>query len=110
MAAERVLIEEPNLDVRDLIVHLVSALGCEPLVLEARDEVDLDDVDLIVAEPASSGAERLFDAHKRRRSRVPVVCASIYPRDYRALPPHVAYLMKPFVGADLQAAIRAALA
>jgi hypothetical protein len=110
MASVRVLIEEPNLDVRDLIVDLVAALGFEPVVREAPGEVDLDDVDLIVAEPASAGAERVFDAHKRHRSRVPVVCASVYPRDYTALPPHVAYLTKPFVGADLQAAIRAALA
>jgi len=110
MVCGRVLIEEPNNDVRDLIVDLVTALGCTPLVRETRSEVDLDDVDLIVAEPASVGAERVFAAHGRRRSRIPVVCTSIYPRNHTPLPPHVAYLVKPFAVGDLQAAIRAALA
>jgi hypothetical protein len=110
MVCGRVLIEEPNHDVRDLIVDLVTALGCTPLVRGTRSEVDLDDVDLIVAEPASVGAERVFAAHGRRRSRIPVVCASIYPRNHTPLPPHVAYLVKPFAVGDLQAAIRAALA
>ena len=110
MASARVLIEEPNLDVRDLIVELVAALGCTPLVRAPRGEVDLDDVDVIVAEPASVGAERVFAAHGRRRSRIPVVCTSIYPRNHTPLPPHVAYLVKPFAVGDLQAAIRAALA
>lgn len=105
----RVLIEEPNVDVRGLIVALVTDLGCEPLVRPPLDDCSLDDVDLIIAEPASVGAQRIFAAHGRSQSRIPILCLSIYPRERASLPrPVVAYLVKPFSPSKLQTAIRSA--
>jgi|GEM_PF-6243374 len=106
----RALIEEPNVDVRDLIAALLARLGCEPLVRPPLDDGGLPEVDLIIAEPASVAAQRVFVAHGHCQSRIPIVCVSIYPRVRALLPrPVAAYFVKPFSVADLQVAIRAAL-
>lgn len=106
----RVLIEEPNVDVCDLIAALLTRLGCEPLVRPPLNGSGLPEVDLIIAEPASAAAQRVFAAHGHSQSRIPIVCVSIYPRVRALLPrPVVAYFVKPFSIGDLQAAIRTAL-
>ena len=104
------LVEEPNADVRELIVSFVRSLGCEPLVRSAPDDRGLPDVELIIAEPASVGAQRIFTAHDRCQSRIPIVCVSIYPRERALLPrPVAAYLVKPFSTSELQGAMSTAL-
>lgn len=106
----RALIEEPNVDVCDLIAALLARLGCESLVRPSLDDGGLPEVDLIIAEPASVAAQRVFAAHGHCQSRTPIVCVSIYPRARALLPrPVVAYFVKPFSIGDLQAAIRDAL-
>ena len=106
----RVLVEEPNADVCELIVSFVRSLGCEPLVRSTPEDGGLPDVELIIAEPASVGAQRIFNAHDRCQSQIPIVCVSIYPRETALLPrPIAAYLVKPFSTSALQVAMSAAL-
>jgi CheY-like chemotaxis protein len=98
----RVLIAEPNEDVRALLELTVSRLGYEAVTGTSTD------VDAVLLEPASglgrSVISRLGD------SAPPIVCLSIYPREEGLEPSSsVAYLMKPASAAAIAAALRVAL-
>lgn len=87
---KRVLVAEPDPDVRTLLEHAVRRAGHDPAA--AVDE--RDGVDAIVMEPGCVAARSLLD---RFRGVVPpVVCVSIYPREAGYAPAEtVAYLLKP---------------
>jgi CheY-like chemotaxis protein len=106
----RVLVEEPNGDLRELIVTLLGRLGCAAVVRPLLGDAALDGLDLIVAEPASAGGQRILAEHARRQSRIPIVCVSIYPRERTRLPRAAsAYLVKPFSGCAFERCVRAML-
>jgi hypothetical protein len=102
----RVLICEPNDDIRGLVSAIVDRLGHEPVA--CGEDVSRRDVDLAVIEPASECAHATAG---RLGRRVPIICTSVVSirRDRLGFSP-VAYVMKPFSFRDLAGAIAAGLA
>ena len=104
----RVLITEPHPDSRALFELVVRRAGHEPVGL--GELADREPPELMILEPASG--EALATAHQlRHRLRdLPIICTSIKPAGTAtaALRP-VAYLVKPFRLAELEAALTAAL-
>ena len=101
----RVLIAEPNDDVRSLLELTVSRLGYEALTGEAPEE----EVDAVILEPGCevgrSVVGRLGDGS------TPVICLSIYPREQGLEPAEsVAYLVKPASAQQIADALRAVFA
>jgi hypothetical protein len=88
----RVLIAEPNDDVRALLELTVQRLGYESV--RAQERTGRDDIDAILLEPACSVGRSLLG--RFGDDAPPVICLSIYPREAGLEPPaSVAYLVKP---------------
>ena len=104
---QRILIAEPNDDVRSLLEIIVHKLGFHPV--SPADCRSREDADAAVIEPGSVYARSVL---RRLGEHVPpVVCFSIYSRDAGYEPPQsVAYLLKPASNAAVGAALRVALA
>ncbi len=106
----RVLILEPNSEVRELIARVAARLGHEPVLVTSLATDDLPSVDAIVLEPAWAPglefARTLREGHPGAR----VVLESIEPDsearwEFRP----VRFLVKPFGLADLEQALASAL-
>lgn len=91
--------------------HRVTAIGQASIALswfkDHRDEVDLAFLDLTMPEmPGEELARALFQIRPELR----ILLSSGYPFDVRTLPEvmhaHTAFLAKPYVPRDLEAAIR----
>jgi hypothetical protein len=100
----RILIAEPDADVRLLLELSVARLGHEPVAPH-----DGGQVDAVVLEPACpvahSQLQRFGD------DIPPVICLSIYPRGLVLEPPEtVEYLVKPASSAQLGRALAGAAA
>lgn len=107
----RILIAEPNLEVRQLLEQVVRRLGHEPIQPPSSLLLDaLPEADVLLVEPAWGEGLALTLALSRERPGLPVVCASSYApsSDVLELQP-VARLLKPFSLAELEAAIEPAL-
>ncbi|HET8527588.1 MAG TPA: hypothetical protein VFL60_01660 [Gaiellaceae bacterium] len=86
---KRVLVAEPDPDVRTLLEHAVRRAGHDAVAHAGRD-----DVDAIVMEPGCAVARSLLDGFDG--DVPPVVCVSIYPPESGLAPPEtVAYVLKP---------------
>jgi CheY-like chemotaxis protein len=98
----RVLIAEPNDDVRTLLELTVRRLGYEPV--DAEDSDERPRADAVLLEPGCAVGQAVlarFGEHVP-----PVVCLSIYPREAQLAPPEtVAYLVKPATTDALAAAL-----
>jgi DNA-binding response OmpR family regulator len=100
----RILIAEPDADVRELLELTVRRLGYE--AVSAGDSCDIDAVLLEPACAVGRSVLRGFGA-----DAPPVVCLSVYPREEGLEPSaSVAYLMKPVSSSEIGAALRAAVA
>jgi hypothetical protein len=105
-AVARVLICEPDPEVRELLSRVVVRLGHEPLF----DNAELAPVDAIVLEPSHAPSVERAQAFRAVNGHTPIVCASIDLPDagsHRLAP--TAYLVKPFALPDLEAALSRAL-
>jgi hypothetical protein len=102
----RVLICEPNPEVKELLCRIVVRLGHDPVL----EDAELAPVDAILLEPAHPPSVERAQAFRAANGETPVVCASIEFPDAgsRRLEP-VAFLVKPFALPDLEAALRRAL-
>jgi CheY-like chemotaxis protein len=99
----RVLIAEPNDDVRSLLELTVRRLGYEPVSAQGR--TDCRPVDAILLEPACAVGRSVL--RRFGDSAPPVVCLSIYPREQGLEPPaSVAYLVKPASSTAIGDALR----
>jgi len=99
----RVLISEPNAEVRRLLELTVERLGYE--LVKAPAAGPPPSVDAVVLEPASPASRSLL--HRFGADVPPVVCLSVYPREAGLAPPEsVAYLVKPSSSAALGSALR----
>ncbi|MDX6402082.1 MAG: two-component system, cell cycle response regulator CpdR [Gaiellaceae bacterium] len=105
----QILISEPHPDLRVLLEAVVRRTGHEPIGSGELENGDAPAV--IILEPASAEGLAAVARLRRRLEDLPIICTSIYPPDKRtrALQP-VAYLVKPFRLAELEAAIALALA
>lgn len=100
--APRVLIVQPNEDVRELLAEHCRRMGLEPVLgLRAGAaggdrSVFPSDVDAIVADPASPAGRRLLAERDLEQRTTPMVFASVYPPAGRlTCSPAVAYLVLP---------------
>lgn len=99
----RVLIAEPNAEVRRFLELTVERLGYVPVGAPSAGPVP--PVDAVLLEPASPGSRSLL--HRFVDDVPPVVCLSVYPREAGLEPPgSVAYLVKPSSAAALGNALR----
>jgi CheY-like chemotaxis protein len=105
-----ILIAEPHGEVRELFTHVVSRLGHEAVWPEELAENGERAPDVLLLEPADAEALRLAIRLRGERPGLPLIFASIYPptAQTRALEP-VAFLTKPFLLAELEAAVRRAV-
>ncbi len=104
----RILIIEPNDEVRGLISWVVRRLELEPLEYDRFAEVP--DVAAILVEPAAAGAVEAART-VREATGAGVICVSIQlpDADSATLEP-AAYLLKPFPLLELERALLTALA
>lgn len=98
----RVLVLEPDRDVRNLFVRMLRQLRHEP-VLEPDGEADI-----VLLEPGSTPARRTLAAQRALRPDIYVLCASIYPREEAASLRPDAFVSKPINAAKLAAALSGA--
>jgi CheY-like chemotaxis protein len=105
----RVLIADDNPAVRRLLELRLLRLGHEPLTW-AGEEVDPEDIDLLIVEPAGSAPLALARELRSRAAGLPIVISSIRPRTLETarLRP-TAHLLKPFALSRLQRALDSAL-
>lgn len=99
----RILVCEPDRDVRALLELSLEKLGHEPV----RSEYEL--VDVILLEPGCAVAQ----ARLRRfgHDTPPVVCVSIHPPEAELAPPGtIDYVMKPVSRERLDVALKRVLA
>ena len=103
----RVLVLEPDADVRDLLVASLLRQGYEPILKLEGEGLPPD---VILLEPSSRRARSDAEHARRLHPGLRIVCLSIYPRE-AALEPAgtAAYLVKPTVNGVLGRAIASAL-
>jgi CheY-like chemotaxis protein len=106
----RVLILEPDPEVRELISRVVSRLGHEPLAPARLPARVPSGVDAVFLEPAWAPALELAGRLRERNPKLPVVFESIDPASpgLPSLTP-VRHLLKPFGLRVLEQAIEAVL-
>jgi len=105
----RVLISEPHPDCRALLKLVVQRVNHNPI--DSNKLFDVDDLGLMILEPASAEGLAAANRLRCRLEDLPIICTSIRPPSAatETLRP-AAYLLKPFRLAELEAAMRAALA
>jgi CheY-like chemotaxis protein len=106
----RILIAEPYPEIRELLTHVVTSLGFEPVLVDALGHEQPTETDVMLLEPALAGGVELAQNLRKTRPDLPIVCVSIYPAtaEVVALAP-VAYLLKPFSLSVLQTALEHAV-
>jgi CheY-like chemotaxis protein len=99
----RVLVHEPDPELRELFGCMLESLGFEA--------VSGGDAVAALVEPGDLAGRLVLHTLRLSRPELPVVCVSVYPLDdeVAALSPAV-YLMKPISTAGLREALAAALA
>ncbi len=103
----RVLIGDPDPEIRELLQHIVAGMGHAPV---GPDDDDADAPDLMLVEPGDPPMLELAMRLRERSPNIPVVCVSIFPPGPGALALRpAAYLLKPFALAGLQRAIEDAV-
>jgi CheY-like chemotaxis protein len=104
----RILISEPNDDVRALLELIVRRLGYHAVAADDEAAAPVD-VDAMLLEPACEVGQATLDSYGE--AAPPVVCLSVYPREEGLEPSgSVAYLLKPASTASIAEALAAALA
>ena len=104
----RILIAEPEPDLRQLAEQAVLELGYEPVLLEAYTAGTAVDVLLLAT---SADAVAIAQAHRRSDPGLPIVCLGTLgaSADIRGLEP-IAHLLKPYTLSDLARALARAVA
>ena len=99
---KRVLVSDPDADIRALLEETLRRLGYEPV--RSNGEGLPPAVDAVVLEPGCREGRSLV--HRFGDGLPPVICFSIYPREAGLEPPgSVAYLLKPASRGELRDAL-----
>ena len=106
----RILISEPNPDVRQLFEHMIRRLGHEPLALWSVTPETAATIDLVLVESADPACANLAVEARRLHPALPVVAASIFPPDSDSVIKPDAHLLKPFALGELRAVLDGLLA
>jgi CheY-like chemotaxis protein len=109
-AMGRILVLEPEPEVRELFERIVRRLGHEP-VREVGSDSIVAPVDVVLVEPESPRGYAVAREVHGRFPAVPVVCASTVPPSgsVRSMLSPREYLVKPFSVAALERALSDAL-
>jgi CheY-like chemotaxis protein len=105
---KRILIIESHLQVRQLLERIVRALGYEPVVGTAPAMPALEDIELVIVEPCDPPSARLAEKIQLADPLIPIICVSVLAEPQVDLVLD-SCLLKPFIVADLAAAITRAL-
>ena len=99
----RILVGDPYPEIRQLLAHIVSAAGFEPVLYDGESPEAVGHVDVLLLEPGLPAALEVARALRARNPTLPIVFVSIYPPTLETaeLAP-LAYLVKPFALATLQ--------
>jgi CheY-like chemotaxis protein len=103
----RVLIAEPDPDVRLLIGQVIRRMGHEALPFSPTG---LATADAVLVEPASRQGAAALAALRDAPRRIPTVLASIAEIEPGAAGAAAAHVAKPFTVAELEGALERALA
>lgn len=106
----RILIIEASKDLRNLVAHIVTRLGHEPVTHDGFAP-DIDEAfDVMLVEPGVGRSLETVRALRDDHADVPIVCVSHFPpgAETATLNP-VRHVMKPFRLAEIEAAVSAAL-
>jgi CheY-like chemotaxis protein len=106
----RILISEPNPDVRALYEHMVRRVGHEPLALWEVTPESAETIDLVLVESADPACAELALEARRLRPSLPIVAASIFPPGLNSLVDADAHLLKPFSAGELRLVMALVLA
>jgi hypothetical protein len=106
----RILITEPNPDVRRMFEHMVRRLGHEPLALWTVTHETAATIDVVTVEPADRASAELAAETRRLNPRVAVVAVTILPWSRHEDPTPDAWLLKPFTLDELGTTIDNVLA
>ena len=101
----RILICEPNPDVRHLFEHMIRRLGHEPLALWSVTPETAATIDLLLVESADAACADLAIQARRLHPALPVVAASIFPSEADSTIEPDAHLLKPFALGELRAVL-----
>jgi CheY-like chemotaxis protein len=103
----RILILEPEPEIRELVERVAERLGLESVSDEPANDAQID---VVVLEPDCDNAIERATRLRSRSPKLPMICTSIAPptAETRALSPH-AHLMKPFTLRDLSEALASAV-
>jgi CheY-like chemotaxis protein len=106
----RIVILEPDSQVRELIVDVARRLGHVPVAYDPALAAEIGAGDVVVVEPGDADALEAALALRRRLPALPMVCVSIYRKapSAAALRP-IAYVRKPFLIAELEQALNRAV-
>jgi hypothetical protein len=103
----RVLICEPDPEVRELLRRIVLRLGHEPVL----DDAAVSEVAAILVEPAHPASIERAQAFRAAGGNVPLICASTdLPNGGSKRLQPVRHLLKPFAVPELETALTDALA
>ena len=105
LAMARILISEPNPDVRQLFEHMVRRLGHEPLALWSVTPETAATIDLMLVESADPACVVLAVEARRLHPALPVVAVSIFPPAADSAFHSDAHLLKPFALGELRAVL-----
>ena len=105
----RVLIVEPNREVRTLIERTVQLLGHEAIVHDSARGGPPFHVDVLLIEPAAARERDFAHALRQLLPELPTVICSVRGKDAElaSLRP-VRHVVKPFSRSELEQALRAA--
>ena len=101
---------EPVEEIRELFVRLLDRLGHAAAAPSGRPEDNGFHADAVLVEPSDPESFEYASALRRLHADLPILCASIEPKDARVsdLAP-AAYLVKPIALAQLDRALTDAL-
>ena len=105
LAMARILISEPNPDVRQLFEHMVRRLGHEPLALWSVTPDTAATIDLMLVESADPACTDLAIEARRLHPVLPVVAVTVLPPAAESALHPDAHLLKPFALGELRTVI-----
>ncbi len=104
----RILISEPDDDVRRLLERMIARLGHEPIAVRMPTPEQLTSADALVVEPAAPVGAVLAQAARLVDPSLPLICASVTAAPVELAELGVVFaacLVKPFTAEQLGAAI-----
>jgi hypothetical protein len=104
----RILIIESHQQVRQLLERMVCRLDHEPVIAAAPTVPALENIDLVIVEPCDAVSALLAEKIQLAEPLIPIICVSVLAEP----PVNLAFssrLLKPFIAADLAAAVTRAL-